>query len=93
MKRTKYTAEFKSEAVKQILDKGHSATEVSSRLGVPVGLLYTWARKLKGPDEQPIEDVKALQAEMTKLKAELRRTTEERDILKKAAAYFAKVSE
>ena len=93
MKWTKYTAEFKLEAVKQILDKGHSATEVSSRLGVPVGLLYTWARKLKGPDEQPIADVKALQAEMTKLKAELRRTTEERDILKKAAAYFAKVSE
>ena len=93
MKRTKYTAEFKLEAVKQILEKGHSATEVASRLGVPVGLLYTWSWKLKGPDEQPIEDVKALQAEMAKLKAELRRTTEERDILKKAAAYFAKVSE
>jgi transposase len=93
MKRTKYTAEFKSEAVKQIIEKGHSATEVAGRLGVPVGLLYTWTRKLKSPDEQPIEDVKALQAEMTKLKAELRRTSEERDILKKAAAYFAKVSE
>ena len=93
MKRTKYTAEFKSEAVKQILEKGHSATDVASRLGVPVGLLYTWTRKLKGLDEKPIEDVKALQVEMTKLKAELRRTTEERDILKKAAAYFAKVSE
>ena len=93
MKRTKYTAEFKLEAVKQILEKGHSATDVASRLGVPVGLLYTWTRKLKGPHEQPIEDVKAPQAEMTKLKAELRRTTEERDILKKAAAYFAKVSE
>ena len=92
MKRTKYTAEFKSEAVKQILEKGHSATDVASRLGVPVGLLYTWTRKLKGLDEKPIEDVKALQVEMTKLKAELRRTTEERDILKKAAAYFAKVS-
>ncbi|WP_277540856.1 IS3 family transposase [Polynucleobacter sphagniphilus] len=83
MKRTKYTAEFKLEAVKQILEKGHSATEVAGRLGVPVGLLYTWSRKLKGPDEQPIEDVKALQAEMAKLKAELRRTTEERDIPKK----------
>ena len=93
MKRTKYTTEFKLEAVKQILDKGHSATDVVSRLGVPVGLLYTWTRKLKGLDEKPIEDVKALQVEMTKLKAELRRTTEERDILKKAAAYFAKVSE
>jgi transposase len=93
MKRTKYTTEFKLEAVKQILEKGHSATDVASRLGVPVGLLYTWTRKLKRSDEKPIEDIKALQAEMTKLKAELRRTTEERDILKKAAAYFAKVSE
>jgi transposase-like protein len=47
----------------------------------------------KEPEEQPIEVVKALQAEMNKLKAELRRATEDRDILKKAAAYFAKVSE
>jgi len=60
---------------------------------VPVGLLYTWARKHKGIDQNPIEDINALQAEMTKLKAELRRTTEERDIPKKAAAYFAKVSD
>jgi transposase len=54
MKRTKYTAEFKSEAVKQIIEKSHSATEVASRLGVPVGLLYTWSRKLKRSDEQSI---------------------------------------
>ncbi|OZA75837.1 transposase [Polynucleobacter sp. 39-46-10] len=93
MKRTKYTAEFKVETVKQIIEKGYSATEVSSRLGVPVGPHYTWTRKLKEPDVTPIEDVKALQAEMTKLKAELRRTAEERNILKKATAYFAKVSE
>jgi hypothetical protein len=47
-----------------------------------MGLLYTWACKHKGSDDKQIEDVKALQAEMTKLKAELRRTTEESDILK-----------
>jgi transposase len=40
MKRTKYTTEFKLDAVKQILEKSHSATDVASRLGVPVGLLY-----------------------------------------------------
>lgn len=57
MKRTKYTTEFKLEAVKQILEKGHSATDVASRLGVPMGLLYTWTGKLKGSDEKPIEDV------------------------------------
>jgi transposase len=54
-----------------------------------VGLLYIWARKARGfAEEPPPDDRKALQAEMTKLKAELRRITEERDILKKAAAYF-----
>ena len=58
-----------------------------------MGLLSTWANKLKGANEKPIEDIKALRVEMTKLITELRRTTEERDILKKAAAYFAKVSE
>lgn len=60
---------------------------------MPVGLLYSWARKIKELEVKPMEDVNALQAEMVRLKAELRRTTEERDILKKAAAYFAKVSE
>ena len=54
MKPTKYTTEFKSEAVKQILDKEHLAVEVSSRLGRPVGLLYSWSRKRKGPDVTPI---------------------------------------
>jgi transposase len=75
MKRTQYTAEFKAEAVMQIIENGHPTPEVSSRLGVPVGLLYTWASKQKGADEKPTEDIKALQAEMTKLNAELRRTT------------------
>jgi len=48
MKRTQYTAEFKAEAVKKIIEKGHPATEVSCRLGLPVGLLYTRARKVRG---------------------------------------------
>ena len=73
--------------------KGYSAPDASSHLVVPVGLLSTWASKLKGVNEQPIEDIKALRVEMTKLITELRRTTEERDILKKSAAYFAKLSE
>jgi transposase len=56
-------------------------------------VLYTWVSKFKKADEPLSNDLKVLQAEMVKLKAELRRTTEERDILKKAAAYFAKQSE
>ncbi len=66
MKRTQYTAEFKTEAVKQILEKGHPATEVSSCLGVLVGLLYTWARNVRGfSEEPPPDDLKALRDDQT----------------------------
>ena len=92
MKRTKYTAEFKEEAVKQVIDKGHTVVDVAKRLGIAEGVLYTWVSKFKKADEPDSSDLKAMQVEMAKLKAELRRTTEERDILKKAAAYFAKQS-
>ncbi len=93
MKRTKYTAEFKEEAVKQVIDKGYAVVDVAKRLGIAEGVLYTWVSKFKKADEPESSDLKAMQAEMAKLKAELRRTTEERDILKKnPAAYFAKQS-
>jgi transposase len=92
MKRTKYTAEFKEEAVKQVIDKGHTVVDVAKRLGIAEGVLYTWVSKFKKADKPESSDLKAMQAEIAKLKAELRRTTEERDILKKAAAYFAKQS-
>ena len=60
---------------------------------VAEGVFYTWVKKFKKADEPVASvDLKAMQAEMAKLKAELRRTTEEREILKKAAAYFAKQS-
>ena len=93
MQRTKYAPEFKDEAVKQVVVRGHSVVDVAKRLGIPENVLYTWVSKFKKADEPLSNDLKELQAEMVKLKAELRRTTEERDILKKAAAYFAKQSE
>ena len=93
MQRTKYAPEFKDEAVKQVVVRGHSVMDVAKRLGIPEGVLHTWVGKFKNADEPVSNDLKVLQAEMAKLKAELTRTTEERDILKKAAAYFAKQSE
>ena len=93
MQRTKYAPEFKDEAVKQVVVRGHSVVDVAKRLGIPENVLYTWVSKFKKADEPLSNDLKVLQAAMVKLKAELRRTTEERDILKKAAAYFAKQSE
>ena len=92
MKRTKYSPEFKDEAVKQVIDKGRSVVDVAKRLGIAEGVLYTWVSKFRKSDEPESSDLKAMQAEMAKLKVELRRTTEERDILIKAAAYFAKQS-
>ena len=90
MQRTKYAPEFKDEAVKQVVVRGHSVVDVAKRLGIPENVLYTWVSKFKKAEEPLSNDLKVLQAEMVKLKAELRRTAEERDILKKAAAYFAK---
>ena len=83
MQRTKYALEFKDEAVKQVIDKGHTVVDVAKRLGIPDNVLYTWVSKFKKADQPESSDLKAMQAEMAKLKAELRRTTEERDILKR----------
>lgn len=91
MSAKRYTEEFKIEAVKQITERGHPVAEVASRLGVSTHSLYQWIKQFSAPPAER-EVVKDQQAEMRRLKAELKRVTEERDILKKAAAYFAKIS-
>lgn len=87
----RYTEEFKIEAVKQVTERGHAAAEVAARLGVSAHSLYQWIKRYSLPptERKAVDDQ---QAEMKRLKAELKRVTEERDILKKAAAYFAKMS-
>jgi len=88
----RYTEEFKAEAVKQVRERGYSTVEVALRLGVHKHSLYEWVRKAgagKARAAGPAVGVSE-SAEVRRLKAELRRVTEERDILKKAAAYFAK---
>ncbi len=91
MQRAKYTPEFKEEAVRQVFDKGHPVVDVAKRLGIGDQILYKWVRKFKDTNQPfAIDDMKSMQAELNRLKAELRRTTEVCDILKKAAAYFAK---
>lgn len=86
-----YPEEFKIEAVKQIVDRGHKVAEVFARLGVSQHSLYKWMKAYQAP--KPERQLQATQAEeLRRLRAELKRVTEERDILKKAAAYFAKQS-
>ena len=84
----RYTEEFRIEAVKQVTDRGYSVAEVAERLGTTTHSLYAWMKRYGEPKPQQANRADD-QAEIAKLKAELRRVTEERDILKKAAAYFA----
>lgn len=85
----KYTDEFKAEAARQVVEQGRSVREVATRLGVSIDSMYAWVREQrKAPQVRQADAGQA--AEVRRLQAELRRVTEERDILKKAAAYFAK---
>ena len=88
----RYPEEFKIEAVKQVVDRGHSIANVAKRLDITTHSLYAWVKKY-GPDSKKHNDLTDAQAEIKRLQKELKRTTEERDILKKSAAYFAKQSD
>lgn len=89
MSRHRFSPEFKEEAVRQVLQRGYPVVEVAERVGVSAHSLYKWGREAKAGD--PANDELArTKLEIQKLKAELRRIQEERDILKNAAAYFAK---
>lgn len=91
MSRRRYTEEFKVAAVRQVTLEGHSVPDVAKRLGITTKSLYDW-KKVYGESPERAAQIKADQAENQRLRKELKRVTEERDILKKAAAYFAKQS-
>jgi len=83
----RYTEEFRAEAVRQVTERSYPVYEVAERLGVSTKSIYKWIRDQNTPME-----VKEDKAEIARLRRELKRVEEERDILKKAAAYFAKES-
>lgn len=88
MSNKRYSDEFKIEAVRQVVDHGHSVASVAERLGITTHSLYAWKKKY-GPDSAEHKAKSDAEAEIRRLKKELQRVTDERDILKKAAAYFA----
>ena len=94
MSSQRYSPEFKDEAVRQIVERGYTVAEVSERLGVSSHSLYKWVKAVK-PDktERYTAELVEAKSEILRLRAQLRRTEEERDILKKAARYFAKEPE
>jgi transposase len=87
-KRRKYTREFKLSAVELVNQKGYKPAEAARSLGVDPACLYAWIEKF-GSQQAPAGDG-ALAAENRRLKKENARLLLERDILKKAAAYFAR---
>lgn len=91
MSGTRYTQEFKSEAMRQVIERGRPVAEVAEGLGIPAHTLYRWLKAIRPTkSEQKADELDQVKAENKRLQAELRKTREERDILKKAAAYFIK---
>ena len=86
-----YSDEFKRDAVHQIRVRGYPVREVLQRLGVSSHLLYKWLRLFAEPAPKVVGI--DYEAENQRLKRELARVTEERDILEKATAYFARESQ
>jgi transposase len=93
-KNQSYSPEFRAEAVKLVLEKGLSQEEAAKRLAIPKGSLGNWvaAAKKGGLSTPGGRSTAELEAEVARLRKELAEARLERDILKKATAYFAKES-
>lgn len=93
-KRKTFSKEFKLEAIRLLEQSDQSPNEIAADLGIRRNMLYKWQEQLKqrgdgafkGPGRTPLDQ----QDELARLRRELAEVTLERDILKKAAAYFAK---
>jgi transposase len=93
MERRKFSREFKLEAVKLVRDRGVSAAQASRDLDVHPNVLRKWMRELETDPVQAFPghgQVKPEQLEIDRLRKEVAKLKAERDILKKAAAYFAR---
>jgi transposase len=91
-KRKSYSREFKMEAVGLITKKGYSIAEASRNLGIEYSVLRRWKNQLADDPQNAFPGkgkLKAADEDLHRLKRKLDRVTEERDILKKALAYFA----
>jgi transposase len=93
MERRKFSREFKLEAVKLVRDRGVTSAQASRDLGVHANVLRKWVRELVADPAQAFPghgQVKPEQLEIDRLRKEVAKLKAERDILKKAAAYFAR---
>ena len=96
MKLSTYTPEFRAEAVKLVLAQGLTLEQAAQRIAMPKGTLANWVSAAKRGDGKAAApgspSVSELEAENARLRKELAETRMERDVVKKAAAYFARES-
>ena len=95
MERRKFTREFKLEAVKLIKERGVSYVQAAQDLDVHQSVLRNWVKTSADDPQHAFPgqgQMKPEQAEIARLKREVTKLKAERDILRKAAAYFAKES-
>lgn len=93
MSTTKYSKEFKLDAISLVLEQGYTQTAAAKSLGISSKLLHSWIKASKQDEEESFRGQGKLteeQLEIRRLKEEVRRLTMEKDILKKATAFFAK---
>ncbi len=88
-----YTQEFKESAVKLANETRQSVAQTARELGITKTTLYSWVNKYSKPNGIIMRTDEHLYDELKRLKKDLAKVTQERDLLKKAAAYFAKESQ
>ena len=90
MNRKQYTNEFKAEAVQLARSSGKPVAQIARDLGLKENILYRWMKIFGSPNDGSGKITPNEHEELMRLRREIRILKEERDILKKAAAYFAK---
>lgn len=92
-KRRKYTEEYKQEAVNLVVEHGYRVSEAARNLGINDNQLRRWVKERTDDDKPAPGKLSAEQEEIRRLRAENKRLKMEREILKKATAFFAKESD
>lgn len=91
-RRRSFSPEFKQEAVRLLAESGRPLTQIARELAIRAGQLREWRRQLAGPSATPAAAPGSEAEEVRRLRRELEVVRQERDFLKKAAAFFAKES-
>lgn len=90
-RRQNYSAEFKREAVRLVDEEGHKVAEAARNLGINANMLGRWRREAREADAFPGKGrMKPIEEELRRLQRENRELREDREILKKAMAFFAR---